>query len=340
MSDADGARRWRGDPAATGSLAASGHMALGPGREFDLVRSMSDIWGSAATGLGDDCAVLNVSPGEQLVATTDTTVEQVHFRREWLDPAEVGWRATAGAVSDLAAAAATPLGIMLAMVLPDDWRESALRIADGVGQLSREVGIPIVGGDLARGDRLVLTVTALGSAARPLLRSGASPGDRIFVTGRFGGPALAIASWLNGQQPAAADRERFARPLPRLREARWLAARGARAAVDISDGLAADLRHIAHASGSRVILDADRVPRATGADWRVALGSGEEYELAVALPGVGDAATGSRLIEDFREQFGLELTEVARVEEGAPDVWVERAGDRVDLPPGYDHFST
>lgn len=322
-----------------GHSTAGRHMELGPGREFDLVRRMTELWGSAATGLGDDCAVLDVRPGEQLVATTDTSVEKVHFRREWLSPMEIGWRATAGAVSDLASAAASPLGIMLAMVLPDDRRGSALEIADGVGQLSREVGIPIVGGDLAGGDRLVLTITALGSAVRPLLRSGTSPGDRIFVTGRFGGPALALASWLRGEEPTGADRERFVRPVPRLREARWLAERGARAAVDISDGLAADLRHIAHASGVRIILDADRVPRAHGADWRVALGSGEEYEVAVALPSDGEAGT-SGFADEFRSEFGLELTEVARVEAGAPEVLVESDGVRVDLPPGYDHFST
>lgn len=313
-----------------------GHVALGPGREFDLVRRLEARWGDVARGLGDDCAVLDVPVGERLIATTDTSLEHVHFRREWLAPAEIGWRAAAAAVSDLAAAAATPLGLLFSLTIPDGWREDVEAVADGVGALAREAGIPIVGGDLTRGAVLVLGLTALGSARAPLGRSTARPGDQVAVTGLLGAPALALRAWLAGGEPAAAWRERFVRPVPRLAEARWLAARGARAAVDVSDGLASDLAHMAHASGTRIVVEAGRVPTVPDADWRTALASGEEYEVAFAIP--ADVPFNA-LADEFQHEFGLPLSRVGHVEAGEPGVEVRADGARVDLPSGHDHFS-
>lgn len=315
---------------------AEGHVNLGPGGEFDIIRRLVERWGSAARGLGDDCAVMEMPPGTRLVATTDSSLDRIHFRDDWISPEEIGWRSSAAAVSDLAAAAATPLGMMLALTLPGEWLDRLDALADGIGAFAREVGIPIVGGDITHGQVLALSITAMGSAHAPLGRSGARPGDSVVVTGLLGGSTMAVNSWLRGELPSAAMRERFARPVPRLAEARWLAARGATAGVDISDGLASDLNHVGNASGVRIVLDAGSIPRFEGASWQTAAASGEEYEVAMALPGEVDI---SRLAAEFASEFGLSLTKVATVEAGDAGVEVQESGLRVDLPRGYDHFS-
>ncbi|HEX6631369.1 MAG TPA: thiamine-phosphate kinase [Gemmatimonadaceae bacterium] len=303
-------------------------LPLGPGREFDVVRGFLRRWGAAAAGIGGDCAELAVPAGQRLVVSTDTSVEEVHFRRAWLSPREVGYRAAAAALSDLAAAAAQPLGLLLALTLPDAWRADADTIADGVAEAAALAGAPIVGGDLSRGGELSLTVTVLGSAARPLSRAGARPGDALYVTGALGGPGAAVRAWLAGGEPHAAHRARFAHPVPRLAEARWLREHGATAAVDLSDGLAADAAHVAAASDVGLWLDVDAVPRVAGVSMEDALAGGEEYELLVAAPPVLDAAA-------FARTFGVALTRVGAVRaEGAPGV-----AARVDLPHGHDHFS-
>ena len=326
-----------------GRPGAPGHAALGPGAEFDLVRRLLDRWGPLARGIGDDAAVLDVPAGERLVVSTDASVEGAHFRRGWLTAEEIGWRAAASALSDLAAMAARPLGVLLALSLPDRWRDALDGLADGVGAAARSVGAPIVGGALARGGDLALTVTVLGSTPHPLGRAGASPGELVCVTGALGGARLALDALLRGEAPAAVHRTRFARPAPRIAEARWLAARGATAMVDVSDGLAADLGHVAAASGVRLAVDPARVPCAPGASAAVALASGEEYELALTLAADEEGARAT--CSAFAATFGVALTPIGRVERAAvPGVVVVRCGGadadaRVDLPSGHDHFT-
>jgi len=306
-------------------------LALGPGREFDVVRGLLARWGELARGIGGDCAELQVPAGSRLVVSTDSSVEDVHFRRGWLAARDVGYRAAAAALSDLAAAGAAPLGLLLALTLPDAWRDELGEIADGVGDAARLAGAPIVGGDLSAGAALSLTLTVLGHAARPLSRGGARPGDALFVTGALGGPAAAVLAHGQGRVPEAGHQRRFARPVPRLAEGRWLGEHGATAAVDVSDGLAADARHIAAASGARLWLDVDRVPRVAGVELAQALAGGEEYELLVAAP-------DTLAVAAFDARFGVPLTRVGRVEALAAG---ERAGvhARVDLPGGHDHFA-
>ncbi|MGZ8414924.1 MAG: thiamine-phosphate kinase [Gemmatirosa sp.] len=313
------------------------HHALGPGREFDLVRAMLARWGDAAQGIGDDAASLTVPSGERLVVSTDASIEGAHFRREWLTPEEIGWRAAASALSDLAAMAARPIGLVIAMALPDGWRDEALAIADGIGAAARHAGAPIVGGDLVRASELGLTITVLGATARPVGRDGARAGDALYVTGALGGPRLALRAWERGEVPGAAARARFARPVPRIAEARWLAGRGARALVDVSDGLAADVRHLAVAGRVRIVIEEGRVPRLAGATPADALAGGEEYELALAAPPELD-------VEAFTGRFGLALTRIGWVESAAPgepgSVEIrDEAGARVEIPTGHDHFS-
>lgn len=314
------------------------HHRLGPGREFDLVRAMLDRWGDLARGVGDDAAVLDVPPGERLVVSTDASIEDAHFRRAWLSPREIGWRATTSALSDLAAMAARPIGLVVALAVPTGWRDDLAALADGIGEAARAAGAPIVGGDLTRGTELGITVTVLGAAAHPIGRDGARPGDAVWVTGRFGGPLRALRALLAGAPPDAADRERFARPRARVAEARWLADAGATAMVDVSDGLGADLRHVAAASGVRLDVAGASVPCVAGASLRDAMASGEEYELALTAPDALDAAA-------FVRRFGVPLTRIGRVDhavDGAPGVVLigEDGATRVDLPGGHDHFST
>ena len=311
------------------------NLELGPGAEFDTIRAMLSRWGALAHGVGDDAALLDVPAGSRLAVSTDTSVENVHFRREWLSAEEIGYRSVAAALSDLAAMAAAPLGIVIALTLTPQWRAQVERLADGFARASRDLGAPIVGGDLSAGSELAIGVTVLGAVERPLARSGACPGDVLWVTGRLGGPLLALRAMQEGRAPLPAHRERFARPVPRLHEGRWLAAHGATAAIDCSDGIAADASHLAAASGTRIILDLDRLPRVPGASAHDAAQSGEEYELIVTAPGALDYRA-------FEREFGVPLTAVGRVEAaraGGAGVEALERGHPVPLPRGHSHFS-
>ena len=172
----------------------SDSIALGPGREFDVIRDLVRRWGDSARGIGDDAAILDVPAGSRLLASTDATVENVHFRDGWLQPDEIGYRAAAAALSDLAAMAATPIAMLVAMCVPEQWRQQLAGIAEGIGEASRSFHAPITGGNLTRASELSLTVTVLGYAARPLGRDGARVGDVLYVTGTLGGPGCALGA--------------------------------------------------------------------------------------------------------------------------------------------------
>ena len=226
--------------------------------------------------------------------------------------------------------AASPLGVLIALGVPTEWRDRLDEIADGIGEAVTAGGTRILGGNLSAAGELSITTTVLGSVFVPLMRRGAKPGDKVYVTGQLGGAAAAIAELMAGQR-AGAHRDRFAHPVPRISEARWLADAGASAAIDVSDGLAADARHLATASGIAVSLESARLPLAAGVDAELAVRSGEEYELLVTAPHALDA-------KEFEARFRLALTEIGSVVAGAPgDVHI------VGMPDlhiaGHDHFS-
>jgi thiamine-monophosphate kinase len=150
----------------------------------------------------------------------------------------------------------------------------------------------------------------------------------------LGGPAVALEAWRAGRTPPAAAHARFAHPSARIREGQWLAAHGASAAIDVSDGLVADARHMAAASGKSLVIALDKVPCVDGCSATTAAASGEEYELLVAAPASLDSAA-------FARQFGVALTMVGAVQaaDGPRGVSVTRAGARVEFTGGYDHFS-
>ena len=289
-------------------MTGAAHLAMSDGAEFDAIRRLLATWDTAAVGVGDDAAVLDIPAGERLVASTDASVENVHFRREWMTPHEIGARAAAAALSDLAAMAAAPRGLLLALGLPDAWRAELEQLARGVGAVAAAAGCPIVGGNITTSRELSLTITVLGSAVLPLSRAGASEGDIVFVTGCLGGPGAALHALLAGRVPLAAHLARFVAPVPRLREAQWLSGRGASAAIDISDGLLADAGHLARASGVSLVLDDRSIPTLADTTVRDALGSGEEYELLITAPAPAEWDTG-----EFSRAFGIALTAIGTV---------------------------
>jgi thiamine-monophosphate kinase len=312
---------------------------LGPGAEFDRLRAIFTRLGTAGQGLGDDTALLRLG-GTTLAMSIDLSLEGVHFRTEWLSFAEIGWRATAAALSDLAAEGAKPVGVLVSLGLPGRGTgdggqvDPAVEIMAGVAAAAKHVKAKVLGGDLVRSERYIVDVCVLGTAVRPVHRNGARPGDAVWVTGALGGAALALEGLRAGAQPNGALRQRFARPEPRIAAGRWLAGHGARAMIDISDGLVADAGHLAAASGLAIEIDLERVPCWRGATRQHAAASGEEYELLVALP----RGFGERSARAFTRANGLALTSVGRCAVGA-GVRVTEAGRAVPAPGGFDHFA-
>jgi thiamine-monophosphate kinase len=306
--------------------------AMGPGREFDLIRRLVRGWGDRAVGIGDDAAILRVPEGARLVVTTDTAVERVHFRRDWCSPNEIGYRATVAAVSDLAAMAAAPLGLLVALAIPEVDLTMVDALADGIGEAAGASGTVIVGGNVTRAGELSLTTTALGHTVQPLVRSGARPGQVVYVTGRFGGPAAAVASWLAGTEPNAEWRARYVQPRARIAEGQWLARHGATAAIDVSDGLLADLEHVATASRVDIEVALDQLPLISGVELERAARGGDEYELAATGPPDLDR-------EAFRAEFGIPLTPIGSVTVGEPSLRATLHGVRVAPGGGWNHFS-
>jgi thiamine-monophosphate kinase len=315
-------------------------LALGPGPEFDRIREIVRLLGPQAGTLGDDCALLPADHGF-LALSTDVSVERVHFRLDWLRFAEVGWRATAAALSDLAAEGADPAGVLCALTLPADAAHSdLLDVMSGVGAAATSAGASVLGGDLSAGAAWSLAVTVVGKTERPVTRCGAEPGDQIWVTGRLGGSRAALEAWRRGEEPLPGARERFARPEPRIAAGRWLAGRGAHAMIDLSDGLAGDSGHLAAASGVALEIDLSSVPVAWEAQieaerrgippQQFAAEAGEDFELLVVLDRQFDGAA------DFFRHAGIPLTRIGRVALGQGARFI--LGDRSISLEGFNHF--
>jgi thiamine-monophosphate kinase len=313
------------DPPLAGPTRFRPHQALGTGREFDTIRALMARWGDLVADIGDDAAVLPPVRGVHVIST-DACVEDVHFRRSWITPREIGVRAAAAALSDLAAMGATAGQVLVAFVVPEPWQDALLDIADGLAEPIRAAGARIVGGNLSRGATLGITLTVIGEALTPVPRSGARLGDLVVVTGRLGGPGSATTDWEAGRQPSPWARARFAAPVPRLREGRLLALGGVTAMLDISDGLAADARHLGAASGCTVALDAASIPCGPGVAPAAALVSGEEYELLATIPEAAWALLSAR----WADETDVPLTVIGRV---------QPASAAASGAAGHDHFA-
>ncbi|HEU0012053.1 MAG TPA: thiamine-phosphate kinase [Longimicrobium sp.] len=332
----DAGREHRADPG----------FGLGPGAEFDLIRGFlrgaADPRGDVRVGPGDDCAVV---AGDGIALSTDMSVEGVHFRRDWLAPDEIGWRAAAAALSDLAAVAARPIGILVSLAAPpEDAGAFAAEVMAGCRAAAASVGAALLGGDLtASPGPLVIDVTVVGECPRPVLRSGARPGHEVWVTGELGAPAACIAALRGGRAPHPAARERFARPRPRVAEALWLAERGLAASLlDLSDGLAGDAAHLSAASGAAILLSPEIIPVHPALHplppddaLRLALSGGEDYELCFTA----EVGLVERHAAEFERTFHLRLSPVGRVG-GGDGVWfVDVEGHRRPTGlRGWRHF--
>lgn len=308
-------------------------------------------------GIGDDAAVVEPARGALDVVTTDSLVEGVHFDRSFVSAADVGHRALAVNLSDLAAMGAAPRAAVLALVLPAALPAADLdAVVEGLLALADSHRVALVGGNVTRTDGpLVLNLTAVGAVRRRrvLTRGGGRPGDELWVTGRVGAAAAGLAALRRGTPPdPAADPDlddcirRYRRPEPRVRVGALLGRnRVARAAIDLSDGLGDGLRRLAAASGTGAVVDAGAVPVHPGArrwfaaDGRdpveAALAAGDDYELLIAVP-----RQRRRGLRALARLFGG--VSVARIGEltKTPDVVLRTsAGDR-PVAPGYEHFQS
>ncbi len=287
-------------------------------------------------GIGDDAAVLRASG--LLVWTVDSAVEGVHFDLDWLAPEDVGYRATQAAVSDLAAMGARPLGALSNLCLPKRFPKRDLeRLLRGQAEAARELGCPIIGGNLAGSSELSITTTALGSTRAPLLRSGARAGDELWLLGDVG---LARAGLLAFQEGASRKRalaaavRAFARPRAHLREGLSLVGR-AHAALDVSDGVAGDAAHVAEASGVAVVISEERLRKALPRALATAAAELDRDPLELGLFGGDDyalLATGP----ERRRPRGAKV--IGRVEAGRGVSLETREGRRA-LGGGFDHFA-
>lgn len=293
-----------------------------------------------SVGIGDDAAVLApvTSP---VVWTIDAQVEGTHFRLDWLSWHDVGWRSFMAAASDLAAMGASPMAALSALVLADDVDDVALdALSQGQADAARWVGAPIVGGNLARGSEVSITTTVLGCCRQPILRSGAQPGDGLYLAGPVGMAAAGLVALQAGAGVRHAEDDIDACIEAWRRPRAWIAqglamCASATAAIDISDGLSRDAWHIAEASAVTLVLEEAALrARSSGVLERAAatlgrdlldlvLGGGEDYALLVASP----VPIGG-------------FDRVGMVESGAGGLVLARVdGTRAPVDPrGFDHF--
>ncbi|MEO8678219.1 MAG: thiamine-phosphate kinase [Vicinamibacterales bacterium] len=324
---------------------------------------------SVLVGPGDDAAVLAHVRNEHLVVTTDSLVEGVHYSRAYFAPADIGYKALAVNLSDLAAMGASPRWALLSLVLPGSWPVADVEgIMDGVVELAKVHGVAVVGGNISRTNGPLVVDVTLGGSVRPrrwLTRSGAKPGDSIYVSGTLGGARAGLEMLREGSRDAATGASGVAtrredssalsggpaciarqrRPEPRVRLGRAMAgAKAARAAMDLSDGLADALRQVAAASGCGVRVDAAALPIEPGARawWtardvdsvRAAVTGGEDYELLFAIPARG----GGRLRNARRHVAEPAMTKIGVFTRDAGTLVLEREGRDEGLPEAYEHF--
>jgi thiamine-monophosphate kinase len=305
--------------------------------------------GRVSLGIGDDCALLRPSTGEELAVTTDLSIESRHFRLDWHPAESIGHRALARGLSDLAAMGARPVAAFLSLGLPRGLTVSRRslpswvdRFLDGLLALALTAKVPLAGGDLAESPIVVADIQLIGAvpAGKALLRSGARAGDRIYVTGSLGGSAAELAAL--GKSPRSfakansADKDAphpHLYPQPRIAQGIRLRKRGlASSAIDLSDGLSTDLAHICEASNVRAEVDAASLPLGKDATLTRALHGGEDYELLFTSSG-----------KVPRSMAGVAITPIGRIlasNKDRPAVMLRTEHGTEPLEPhGWEHFS-
>jgi thiamine-monophosphate kinase len=270
---------------------------------------------SVTQGIGDDCAILRPAPGYELLVTTDLCVENVHFRRAWHPAASVGHRCLTRGLSDIAAMGGEPLACFLSLGLPktgilqtevtQKWLNGFLK---GLLSLARHHKVQLAGGDISSARQITADIVVIGQvpAGKAILRSGARPGDRIYVTGALGGSAAILKQFYAGKPIKPIRSSAHFYPLPRLEVGTWLRTR-ATAMIDLSDGLSVDLAHICKESQVSALIKAPQIPLGKGADLELALHGGEDYELLFTAP--KRTRIPSRIA-------GVKITEIGEIEVG------------------------
>jgi thiamine-monophosphate kinase len=323
--------------------------------EMELLRRIRQRAGTSPAselrlGMGDDCAVLRPRAGEEIVVTTDLSLEGRHFRLDWHPPEAVGHRALARGLSDLAAMGARPVAAFLSLALPKKLTQSrrgkeswADRFFEGLLQLAKANKTPLAGGDLAEFPQVVADVVLIGAVrqGRALLRSGARPGDALYVTGALGGAAAGLRTLesLDGRKPPARLQETLKPhlyPQPRIAQGQWLTRHAvASAAMDLSDGLSIDLARLCEESGVAAEIDEAALPVAQGATADDALHGGEDYELLFT------ARPNAQLPRRIAGVPVTRIGHVVRHRTKKPAITLRTASGPVELAPrGWQHFST
>lgn len=316
------------------------------GREFDIIdryfaRRILSTGPGIVLGPGDDCAIFDIADGHELCVSTDSLVEGVHFPGD--APGGIAAaRSLSANLSDLAAMGAKPIGFVLALTVPDDDDVWLDEFSAKLAELAAHWAVPLVGGNLARGPRTItMTVFGVTPTGKALRRSGASAGDDVYVSGSPGEAAAGL--FLLQREGAAADaplRARYEHPAPRIELGQRLID-VASAAIDVSDGLVADLAHIGVASGLGALIELARVPLtdALNANFdaesarRFALSGGDDYELCFTAP------TSMRApIDDLQLALSLPLTRLGTMTAGGNVQVVDGSGEPVAVADGYEHF--
>lgn len=301
-------------------------------------RSKDDI----IAGIGDDCAVLLPPPGHETLVTTDFSLEGVHFRRDWHPPDSIGHRCLARGLSDIAAMGGIPRVAFLSLALPKDlpqkWVDGFMR---GLLRLADQYGVSLAGGDTAQSPSGILAdIAVLGSApkGKAIRRSGARPGDRIYVTGALGGSAAALEMQRAGKNVSTRDFHRYFYPEPRIKAGKFLREHSlATAMIDSSDGLSTDIAHICEESGVGAEIDQNEIPRAMTilgkslVGIKLALHGGEDYELIFTAP------HNKKLPSTIK---GVRVTEIGRITKNRKMLIHTDREQRALHPEGWEHFSS
>jgi thiamine-monophosphate kinase len=289
-------------------------------------------------GIGDDCAVLSVAGRSDFLVTTDLLIEGIHFRREWQEPESLGHKVIARGLSDIAAMGGVPRYAFLSLALNAGTGSRWLdRFFAGLFRIAEASGVTLAGGDTsASKSGLVADVVVIGEvlSGKAILRSGARPGDEIWVSGSLGGAAAGLRLLRQGKKGGRRTEvlQRFLYPQPRLAIGRLLARRGlASAMIDLSDGLSIDLARLCEASGVGARIEAETVPRVASSTLEQALHGGEDYELLFTVP-------GERADRVPRDVNGVSLSRIGRILHRRR-LSIIRNGKEERLPVrGFEHF--
>ncbi len=303
---------------------------------IDRIRRAAGQVSTTGRGIGDDCAVIDLPKGHEALITTDFSIENIHFRRQWHPADSVGWRCLARGLSDIAAMAGEPrtafLSLALPRALPQKWVDGFF---SGFLRLAAEHGVQLAGGDIAESPAGVLAdIVVLGSVPKrkAVLRSGARIGDLIYVTGKLGASVATLESLRAGKKPRSYAHRRHFYPEPRITVGRYLREKKlATAMIDTSDGLSVDLGHICEESGVGAVIYAESLPRLPGPKaLQFALHGGEDYELlftaapTAEVPQLIAGVSVTRIGEVFNGQ-GIRLADV-------------QGRTNVLQPRGWQHF--